>query len=55
MIKATYLRDDYYFNNLEEAVKYYQLEEENIMDLIDLQDALKEEAEGMAYPILEEI
>lgn len=52
MLKSTYLGDVLYFNSLQEAIYYYGFD--NVEDLMDLQDALKEEAEGMAYPILEE-
>lgn len=56
MIKATYLRDDYYFNNLQECIYYYGFEnDKSINDLWDLQEALRLEYEGMAYPILEEL
>lgn len=55
MLKSTYLGDVLYFDSLQEAIYYYFENDNNIKDLMDLQDALKEEAEGMAYPILEEL
>lgn len=53
IIKSKYLSDTMYFDTLEECKHYYNHEE--CEDLMDLQDALREEAEGMAYPVLEEI
>lgn len=56
MIKSTYLGDALYFDNLQEAIYYYGFgNDKNVKDLMDLQEALKEEAEGMGYPIIEEL
>lgn len=55
MIKSTYLGDALYFDSLQEAIYYYFENDNNIKDITDLQASLKEEAEGMAYPILEEL
>lgn len=56
MIKGMYLGDVEYFDNLQECIYYYGFEnDKSINDLWDLQEALRLEYEGMAYPILEEL
>lgn len=56
MIKSTYLGDVLYFDSLQETIYYYGFgNDKNVKDLMDLQEALKEEAEGMGYPIIEEL
>lgn len=52
MIKSEYLGDTIYFKTFEECRRYYNFEDAE--DLWDLQEALKHEADGMAYPELTE-
>ncbi len=56
MIKSTYLGEVLYFETLEEAINYYYSFKDTVIeDLWDLQEFLKEEMNGMAYPELEEL
>lgn len=50
--KAEYLGFTDYYDTFEELKRFYDHEE--CEDLFELQEALREEAEGMAYPILKE-
>lgn len=53
MIKSTYLGEKEYFDTFEQAKEFCNHEEAT--DILDLNDILRAEADGMASPILEEI